>query len=88
MNRYWKTILSEDNIAWDDLYRNPLAVYVISLTISAWIFAVETAADVRLEIQFFASRRRLKAATCFRKAQKSIWDISIPGRIYCPKHIY
>ena len=100
MNRYWKAILSEDNIAWNDqmkgarrhvsdvsiisgpdrnaltnlpdgepvfepIFRNPLAVYVIELTISVWILAVETAADVKLGIQFFYSPKRAKGHRLF-----------------------
>ena len=96
MNQYWKAILSEDNIAWNDqmkgerrlgssnanasspglnalndlpdgepIFRSPLAVYVIELTISAWILAVETAADVELEIQFFTSPEKAKGHSLF-----------------------
>lgn len=101
MNRYWKAILSEDNIAWNDqmkgarrctdssnsnapgpglnaladlpdgepifepIFRSPLAVYVIELTISAWILAVETAVDVRLEIRFFPSPEKAKGHSLF-----------------------
>lgn len=85
MKRYWKAVLSEDNIAWNDqmkrayrcslpdnsvlgppyaigdltvrepVYSSPLSVYVIELTIPICILAVETAADIRLKIQFFVS---------------------------------
>ena len=77
MSRYWKAILSEDNIAWNDqmkgacregrapIYCNPLAVYVIELTISAWILAVETTADVELEFRFFTSLEKAKGGSLF-----------------------
>lgn len=100
MNRYWKAILSEDNIAWNDqmkgarrfdssnsdasgpglnalaglpdgepifepIFHSPLAVYVMELTISACILAVETATDVRLEIRFFPSPERAKGHSLF-----------------------
>ena len=96
MNRYWKVILSEDNIAWNDqmkgarrfgssnsnasgsglnaladlpdgdpIFRSPLAVYVIELTITACILAVETTADVRLETRFFTSPEKAKGHSMF-----------------------
>ena len=86
MKRYWKAVLSEDNIAWNDqmkrvrryaytdekgnhvmepVYRNPLAVYVVELTISAWLFAVETADNIQLGPPFFfASPEEAKGAGC------------------------
>ena len=100
MKRYWKAVLSEDNIAWNDqmkgsyrctgpnasgpglytladlpgkepIYRSPLAAYVIELTISACILAVETAADIRLEIQFFAAPEKAKGGVRFPKGLES-----------------
>lgn len=86
MKRYWKAVLSEDNIAWNDqmkrvrrcaytdergnhvmepVYRNPLAVYVVELTICAWILAVETADNLHLETRFFASPEKAKGAGMF-----------------------
>lgn len=95
MKRYWKAVLSEENIAWNDqmkgvcrcslpdnsvlgppyaigdltvrepVYCNPLAVYVIELTIPVCILAVETAADIRLEIQFFVSPEKAKGDGLF-----------------------
>lgn len=92
MRRYWKAILTEDNIAWNDqmkgayrctgrntsvpglytmddlserepIYRNPLAAYVIELTIPVCILAVETATDIRLERWFFPSPEKAQKST-------------------------
>ena len=83
MKRYWKAVLSEDNIAWNDqmehayamrwlkvngkysnvkepIYKDPLAVYVMELTISVYIFAVETANDINLKRRFFMSLEKVK----------------------------
>ena len=80
MKRYWKAVLSEDNIEWNDqmkrvrrchidergnhimepVYRNPQAVYVVELTISAWLLAVETADNIQLETRFYASPEEAK----------------------------
>lgn len=87
MKRYWKAVLSEDNIAWNDqmkgayrcsrpdisgfgpysmdatkepIYHNPLAVYVMELTIPICIIVVETTADIRPEIRFFTSLEKAK----------------------------
>ena len=83
MKRYWKAVLSGDNIAWNDqmehayamrwlkvngkysnvkepIYKDPLAVYVMELTISVYIFAVETANDIELERRFFMSLQKVK----------------------------
>ena len=95
MKRYWKAILSEDNIAWnnqmkrayrytgpntssglglytlDDLldkepvYHNPLAVYVIELSIFAYILIVETEFDIRLEYEFFVSPDKAQGGGTF-----------------------
>ena len=87
MRRYWKAVLTQDNIAWNNqmkracscstrpgytgfgvggrlddmtvrepIYHNPLAVYVIELTIPAYILAIETASAIELERRFFPSR--------------------------------
>lgn len=86
MKRYWKAVLSKDNIAWNDqmkrarrcaytdekgnhimepIYRNPLAVYVVELTISAWLLAVEMTDNIQLEPRFFASSEEAKGAGRF-----------------------
>ncbi|MDE6926507.1 MAG: hypothetical protein K2P59_14850 [Acetatifactor sp.] len=86
MRRYWKAVLSEDNIARHDqvkcvshsdgtdvegdhvmnpAYRNPLAVYVMELTIPVCIFAVETETDLCLARWFFTSAEKAKRAGMF-----------------------
>lgn len=92
MKRYWKAVLSEDNIAWNNrmehaysiksirskvneagsfvldedsiikepIYNDPLIVYVIELTIPAYILAVETANEIKLERRFFTSLEEIK----------------------------
>lgn len=89
MRRYWKAILTEDNIACNNqmkracscsvrpgytgfglytnnmdvrepIYRNPLAAYVIELTIPVYILAVETTAEIKLERWFFSSFEKAK----------------------------
>lgn len=72
MTRYWKAVLSQDNIQWNNsmehtcrngkepVFINPVAVYVIELSISMYILAVETMEDVRLEPQFFTSSEQAK----------------------------
>ena len=71
MKRYWKAVLSEDNIQWNNsmkgtcrrwwpdgrepIFSDPIAAYVIELTFPAYILAVETADNIRLEQQFFTS---------------------------------
>ena len=92
MKRYWKAVLSEENIAWNDqmkrayrcsgphstdsgpytisdltvkepIFCNPQAVYVIELTISACILAVETADSIELQSQFFTCPEKAKGSS-------------------------
>lgn len=94
MRRYWKAILSGDNIAWNNrmehsyrmrpkvsetgfytvkemsfvkepIYFDPLAVYVIELTIPAYILVVETASSIRLDPFFFSSPESAKGNGLF-----------------------
>lgn len=96
MRKYWKAVLSEDNIAWNNqmehaytirpkrirhetgpfsfneldfvkgpVYLDPLAVYVIELTIPAYILAVETASDIQLKRFFFTSPESAKGTDYF-----------------------
>lgn len=75
MKRYWKTILTEKNIEWNNSmehggsmradiktlwFKNPLAVYVIELTIPAYILLVETTETICLEREFFSSAEEAK----------------------------
>ncbi len=84
MRKYWKAVLSKENIAWNNqmehaytirpkksgtgpcgfneltyvkepVYLEPLAVYMIELTIPAYILAVETASDIQPKPSFFTS---------------------------------
>ena len=72
----------------EPIYRNPLAVYVIELTIFVWILAVETAANVRLELQFFATPEKAKGSGLFPEGAE-IYFVHIDFRkIYCIKHIF
>ena len=64
----WRAVLTADNIAYNDsmqhgysmsgddkqpIYKNPVCAYVIKLNVSAYLLAVETAAEIRVESFFF-----------------------------------
>lgn len=101
MRRYWKAILSRDNIAWNNqmehtyclrpkktghgagpysfdeltfvkepIYLDPLNVYIIELTIPAYILAVETASDIQLTRSFFTSLESAKGIGHCEGAEK------------------
>lgn len=76
--KYWKSVLSSDNILWNDkmehghtvrmnqkepIFHNPRAVYVIELTVSAYLLAVETSEGIHIEDQFYQS-----AKSCMRES--------------------
>ena len=78
MKRCYKAVLSEENIQYNNnmkythtmrgnapepVFKNPLAVYVIELDISAFIAAVETDTYIRLEHQFFTSLENAKSGS-------------------------
>lgn len=78
VTRYWKSVLSADNIRCNDnmehgyvdrmnqkepFFYNPKAVYVIELTISACILAVETSEGMHFEKRFYPT-----AESCMRKS--------------------
>lgn len=95
MRRYWKAVLSKDNIAWNNqmehaytirpkkdnrsgpcqfdeltyvkepVYLNPIAVYMIELTIPAYILAVETVSAIELKPQFYFSSESAKGTGHF-----------------------
>lgn len=96
MRRYWKAVLSKDNIAWNNkmehaytirpkkiehrtgpyvfneldyvkgpVYLDPIAVYIIELTIPAYILAVETASDIQVKMSFFTSPKSAKGTGHF-----------------------
>lgn len=75
MKKYWRAILTKDNIEWhnsmEHVYRmegdrkkpvfiNPVVVYVVELTIPAYIAAVETRDWIQLERRFFTSLEQAK----------------------------
>lgn len=101
MRRYWKAILSQDNIAWNNqmehtysirpkktgcktgpysfdeltyvrepVYLDPLAVYIIELTIPAFLLAVETISDIQLKRFFFPSLEAAKGIGHCEGAEK------------------
>lgn len=65
MKRYWKASLTEAQIHRNNImlrkngsepsFKDPIAVYVLELTVPAYILAIETMEDVRMEPFFFAS---------------------------------
>ena len=70
MKRYWRAVLAEENIARNDrmeqgyavtedepkpIYKNPIAVYVLELTIPAYMLIVEMTEEVHAESLFFSS---------------------------------
>lgn len=99
MRRYWKAVLSMDNIAWNNqmehaytirpkkdnglgpyqfdeltyvkepVYLNPLAVYMIELTIPAYILAVETVSAIELKPQFYFSPESAMKTGHFQSAE-------------------
>ena len=76
--RYWKAILSDDNIRYNDnmeycysikedkkkpVFKNPIAVYIVELTIPAYILLVEEEDNVHVEWQFFTSFESAKGSS-------------------------
>lgn len=70
MKRYWRAVLTKENIARNDrmeqgyavtedgpkpIYKNPIAVYVLELTIPAYMLIVEMTEEVHAESLFFSS---------------------------------
>lgn len=75
MKRYWKAVLTKENIAWNDkmehcysvrehgpepVYKDPIAVYALELTIPVCMLAVETTNEVLTEHLFFSSAEEAK----------------------------
>ena len=75
MKRYWRAVLTEENIARNDRmeqgytvtedgpkprYKNPIAVYVLELTIPAYMLIVEMTEEVRATCCFFSSPEEAK----------------------------
>lgn len=91
MRRYWKAVLSEENIQWNNsmehgvsiknnkkkpMFMDPVAVYVIELTISAYILAVKTLNYIKLEPQFFQSLESAKSGMIPFSAQTYFGEIN------------
>lgn len=78
MKKCWKAILSEDNIQYNDsmkytyamrmdgkeaIFNNPRAVYLIELTIPAFMLIVETVDGIQPVLQFFSSLEQAKGSS-------------------------
>ncbi|MDE7319831.1 MAG: hypothetical protein K2N46_08870 [Lachnospiraceae bacterium] len=105
MKRYWKAVLTKENIAWNDkmkrcysvrehgpepVYKNPIAVYALELTIPVCMLAVETTNEVLTERQFFSSAEEAKgnhsgAEIYFGKID--IWEEVEASNLYFDKVI-
>lgn len=79
MKRYWKAILTKENIERNNkmehcyvvkehrpepFYQDPIAVYVLELTIPAYMLIVETTTEVHAETLFFSSAEEAKGNGC------------------------
>lgn len=75
MKRYWRAVLTKENLEWNNkmehgyamrrdgpepIYKNPIAVYVLELTIPVYMLIVETQNEVHGETQFFSSPEEAK----------------------------
>lgn len=75
MKRYWKAVLTKENIEQNDkmertcsvkeqgqepIFKNPISVYILELTISAYVLIVETTNEVIAESCFFTSAEEAK----------------------------
>lgn len=56
----------------EPIYKNPIAVYVLELTIPAYMLVVETTNEVRTETLFFSSAEEAKG-TCSIPAGAEIY---------------
>lgn len=109
MKRYWKAVLTKENIAWNDkmkrcrtetthgpepFYKNPVAVYILELTLPVYMRIVETAKEVRFESSFFRSVEEAKgdghiprgAEAYFGKIDT--WEEYEADNLYFDKDIY
>ena len=104
MKRYWKAILTKENIERNDkmecgcsvkehgqepIFKNPVSVYVLELTIFAYVLVVETTNEVIAEHCFFTSAEEAKgnrgAETYFGKI--NIWEEFEANNLYFDKVI-
>ncbi len=75
MKRYWRAVLTKENIERNDkmencrvmkehgaepIYKNPVAVYVLELTIPAYMLIVETTNEIYTEASFFFAAEKAK----------------------------
>lgn len=104
MKHYWKAFLTKENIdrnnkmehcyivkehGAEPCYKNPIAVYVLELTIPAYMLIVETAEEVHTETLFFSSAQKAKgnrgAETYFGKIDT--WEEFETDNLYFDKII-
>lgn len=79
MKRYWRAILTEENIERNNkmercyavrehgpepIYQDPIAVYVLELTIPSYMLIAETAKEVHAKTPFFSSAEKAKGNSC------------------------
>ncbi len=72
MKGYWKAVLNEQNIRWNNsmehgyamrengkepIFKNPSVVYVIALTIPAYMLVIETSECVRIDPELFSDKK-------------------------------
>lgn len=92
MKRYWRAVLTKENIERNDkaerccvmkehgpepVYKNPIAVYVLELTIPAYMLIVETTNEVHTETLFFSSAEEAKGNGCIPSGAEAYF-----GKIY------
>ena len=95
MKRYWKAILTKENIERNDkmkcacsvkehgrepIFKNPVSVYVLELTISAYMLLVETTDDVFAEQCFFTSAEKRREIASFPWELQLILEKSTYGK--------
>ncbi|MDE6567654.1 MAG: hypothetical protein K2K70_07980 [Lachnospiraceae bacterium] len=72
MKGYWKAVLNEQNIRWNNsmehgyavienrkepIFKNPSVVYFVALTIPAYILVIETSERVRVDPELFSDKK-------------------------------
>ncbi len=108
MKRYWKAILTKENIEWNDnmehacimgeygkepIYKNPIALYVLELTIPAYMLVVETEREVHTEALFFSSAEGTKKNSRIQGGVEkyfgkiNIWEEVEANNLYFDKSI-
>lgn len=108
MKRYWKAVLTTDHIdrnnkmehcyamteqGKEPVYKDPVAVYVLELTISVYMLIVETAKEVRTQTLFFSSaeeakgRGRIPGGAEFYFGKIDTWEEFEAENLYFDKDI-